>query len=732
MNQAHVAFLLTTVAAIMVAPAQAQETKPPHQEAQDQQGDIVVTGSKRDTPFLQSDMSVTVLDRQALEEARVRDFRDIDKLVPNVKFNAQGQLSDMFISVRGIESNPFLVNRTSVYIDGIPFRELSNAVLNQVESVEVLRGPQGALYGANSESGLVLIRTRGPSDHLTGEFRLTGTTFGNGNGVTADGYVAGPLAGDTLAGSLAFKLSREDGYLENLTPYAGVAPRVDQGYVQGRLRWTPTDRLTVNLLAYQLSTRAPGMFEYEYVPLDVDLYNRSYGDSLNGGRRAGDFTLIQDAPKRTTKSETVAGMSATWRLDYGQIDAALSYRRERDTTAGYDLDMTAAPVVAGRIYGLDRYVNAELRFTSPGDKPFTYIVGIAAYDQSEDSILGTIVGSGGLDDYQLAPLQGSDGRDYSIFGTASYTLPFAPRVTMSAGLRYDRARRSTRQTAGQLDLGYGSIVYYRDAELSHTFTATLPRFSLRYQASENLSLYASAAKGYIPGGFNLAAAQNDEIDSRVFRYDSETMWSTEAGFKARLWDGKAMLSGAVFRIRSNNWQEIQVATGEDGRPISSDYIGSDASIESKGFELEAAVQPLPRLSLTGNIGWVDAKYRRFLATVGEDLAGNRVKLTPHYDAYLAARYEHPSGIFGRIDASFTGSYALDERNRAFQPAVTVIGLQLGYTHGPWTGRLFVENLTNERRINGLVFDNFGFGADGNLYGPVDRPRIAGIELSASF
>jgi iron complex outermembrane receptor protein len=122
------------------APARAQSTPPA--KATELDG-IVVTGSKRDTPYLKSDMSVTVLDREALKEAHVTEFRDLDKLAPNVKFNVMGQLSDMFISIRGIESNPFLVNRASVYIDGIPFRELSNAVLNHVESVEILRGVGG-------------------------------------------------------------------------------------------------------------------------------------------------------------------------------------------------------------------------------------------------------------------------------------------------------------------------------------------------------------------------------------------------------------------------------------------------------------------------------------------------------------------------------------------------------------------------------------------------------------
>ena len=144
------AALIAASLLVPALPALAQQADPATLDG------VRVTGSKRDTPYLKSDLSVTVLDRQALKEAGVTEFRDLGKLAPNVKFNAMGQLSNMFISIRGIESNPFLVNRASVYIDGIPFRELSNAVLNQVESVEVLRGPQGTLYGANSESGLVL------------------------------------------------------------------------------------------------------------------------------------------------------------------------------------------------------------------------------------------------------------------------------------------------------------------------------------------------------------------------------------------------------------------------------------------------------------------------------------------------------------------------------------------------------------------------------------------------
>lgn len=715
---------------VLASPAWAQD--PPSTTLLD---GVRVTGSKRDTPYLKSDLSVTVLNQEALKEAGVVEFRDLDKLAPNVKFNAMGQLSDMYISIRGIESNPFLVNRASVYIDGIPFKELSNAVLNQVESVEVLRGPQGTLYGANSESGLVLVRTKGPTGSLEGEVNLRSTWFSNGNGKSLDGFVAGPLTNDgNLSGSLAFMASDEDSYLRNLTPFEGTEGKVREGYLQGKLRWRPGDFVTVNALAYHLRTHAPGMFEYEYLPLDVNLYNRTYGSSLNGGRQSGNFTYINDAPKRTEKDETVAGLSAQWQLAAGTFDVAASYRIHEDVSAGYDFDMTETAALAGRTYDKQDAWNVEARFSSPDDQPLTWMAGVSTYLTKKHSVLGTFVGpiTRGLSSYNLAPRQTSEGEDYSIFATASYTFPSMPKLTASLGLRHEQAQRSTEQRAGSLDLADGGLVLYRDAALDHTFRATLPRVSLRYDATDELSFYAASAKGYIPGGFNLVAAQSDEVNDKVLRYESEMMLSHEIGFKMNVGGGRGHIGGALFHITSDNWQEIQVATDADGRPISSDYVGSDASIRSRGAELEGAYEVAPGFTLTANVGYVDAKYTKLWATLDESLAGNRVKLTPHYTGYLAARYQHASGVFARLESAFTGSSALDERNRAYQPAVAILGLQVGYETGPWAGRLFIQNLTNKRRVNGLIFDNLAFGRDGNYYGPIDNPRVVGVELSHTF
>ena len=125
---------------------------------------VIVTGTRQDTPLSDAAVAVTVLSDQFLRDARIDSLRQIDDFVPNVQFNQLGQVGGTYVTIRGIESNPFIVNRAAVYIDGSPFRKLRDQALGSVEQVEVLRGPQGTLYGANTESGLIVIRTRAPSD----------------------------------------------------------------------------------------------------------------------------------------------------------------------------------------------------------------------------------------------------------------------------------------------------------------------------------------------------------------------------------------------------------------------------------------------------------------------------------------------------------------------------------------------------------------------------------------
>src|SRR5688500_3172434 len=364
--------LLTAFAILGVEAAHAQQLEPIDE--------VIVTATKRNSTLQDSDAAVTVLDKQTIEEARLRDVRRIDDLVPNVQFNEKGQLGGIFVTIRGVESNPVIINRAAVYIDGIPFRELRNAVLDQVESIEVVRVPQATLYGANSESGVIVIRTRDPGIDPGAELRMTGTRFSSGSGLEGDGFLSGPIAGNTLAGSLAFAASREAAFSKTLTSSIGEPGEIREGFLHGRLKWTPNDRLTVSALAYRLETDAPGMLSYEYLPKDIDSYNATYRTTFNAGRSVGEFTSLNDAPKHHDETETVLGASATYLLDSGKLDAAVSFRREDADSRGLDFDSTAASLVAGAEKDSDEFRNAELRFSSPSGAGFEYLLGVSFYE----------------------------------------------------------------------------------------------------------------------------------------------------------------------------------------------------------------------------------------------------------------------------------------------------------------------------------------------------------------
>ncbi|MEM9386766.1 MAG: TonB-dependent receptor [Pseudomonadota bacterium] len=712
---------------------------------------IIVTGTKQDTTLQDADVAVTVIGEQALRDARVTDIRRLDDLAPNVQFNDSSPLGAVYVSIRGVESNPFIVNRAAVYIDGIPFRELSNSVLTQLESVEVLRGPQSTLYGANTESGLILINTRPPSDQFESNIAVTGSTFDTGEAFQAEGYLGGPLVKDVLAGSVAARYSDRDYFLENIGATPQGPGQIDELFVQGRLRWTPTDAFTLRATAYVIDTDAPGIYRFDGFPVDLERYNAVYSDGIlfdpnnpfspfpaNGELRAGDFSFVHDAPKRAQIEEVVTGLNANYVTAVGEIDFSLSYRSEDIDDRGFDIDNTNGPFLAGTQIDSNELVNAELRLSSPADRPFRYTIGASVYSEEESLILGSLVGPGGLDDFNFSPEQGLNSDDLGIFGSLSYTPASLPRLTGTVGIRYDRAKRETTQQAGELDLGF-SVFVFDELALEDTFDAVLPRFALRYEPSDTLTLYASVAKGYLPGGFNLTAAQ-DGFQDDVIRYESEELWSYEAGVKWQEPAGKAFFAGAIFYIEADNYQEISALLDEAGNVVSTSFIGSDAAIESYGIEFEGSWQPIDRLQLTANFGWVEAQYTEFARGSAAQVVGNPVKLVPQYDANISARYAFGNGLFLRGEVNFIGETALDEGDRSgftrgaldVQEAVEVFGLQLGYERDSWSLRLFAENLTDVRRISGGGFPNAFFPVDGQLFGAVDAPRVVGVELALSY
>lgn len=300
--------------------------------------DIVVIGTRQDTRLADAPIAATVLTQQFIDDARITTLRQIDDFVPNVQFNQLGQVGGTFVTIRGIESNPFIVNRAAVYVDGVPFRKVRDQALGQVQQIEVLRGPQGTLYGANTESGLIVVQTRQPSETFEGEVETSLYDFDGGDGASGALHLGGPLVPGYLTGSLSASYEDADSFVRNVASSIGEPGEVRETYLQGKLRWTPNERTSVNAVAVFADLTAPGLYEQEFLPIDRAVYDANYA-ALNEGRASGPYTLINDAPKRTEEDERVVGVSLNQRFDGVVFDANASWRRLVSDSAGTDIDL---------------------------------------------------------------------------------------------------------------------------------------------------------------------------------------------------------------------------------------------------------------------------------------------------------------------------------------------------------------------------------------------------------
>ncbi len=722
---AHRSILAALLSGVAPTAALAQAA-PPDAEPEMTENGIIVTATRQPSPLADTPVAATVLTRQFVRDARIDSLRQIDDYIPNVQFNQTGQVGGTYVTIRGIESNPFIVNRAAVYVDGIPFRKLREQTLGTVEQIEVLRGPQGTLYGANTESGLIVIRTRMPSDRFDAE--VTGSGFGFGNGIGGDVRLAagGPLVEDRLTASMVASYSHADSFVRNIGSAIGEEGQLSEAFVQGKLRWTPSAAVTLDLLAQTSILRAPGLYEQEFLPIDRAAYDRNYAQAFNGGRRAGRFTLINDAPKRTAEDEVL--LAGNLNVDFGGavLDFNASWRQLDANSQGTDLDLTALPGAAGANIDDETFWNFEARLASPAGARVRWVAGLNHYRSSEGQILSSLIGPGGLGDYAPAPLQTTRSRDYAVFG--QITVPLLADVRLTAGGRYERAERDKVQAEGVLDLGPFGQFQFPAEDLSRTFEQFLPRASLDWRPDEALLVYVSAAKGWIPGGFNLGAASS-AVTRDFSGFGAETLWSYEVGAKLELLGKRLLLSGAVFHIEAENWQEFNVLVNDQGQAISTNLITSDARVRSRGFELEVTGKPMSTLELAASFGYVDSTYTDYRFSATQDFTGNRVRLVPEYDASLSASWRPWKGLFLRGEVAASGNTPLNPENTVFQNAVVLIGAQIGWEAEHWSARLYAENLTDQLVFNTNAFANFAFGNDGTLYAGVAPPRLVGLQLS---
>jgi len=723
--------------------ALAQEAKP---AAEQDPNIIIVTANKRAEALTSVAMAISVETGEKLDRQNANGLMDYLGNMPNVSMQSFGSPGLAKVVIRGINSVTFNAT-TGTYIDDVPFGSSTlfagGALLTPdldpsiLERVEVLKGPQGTLYGASAPGGVLKFVTKAPD---TREFsfgakqELSSVRHGEA-GFSLRANVNIPIATDKLGLRVGGFYRRDPGYLDNGFDGEKDVNRVVSKGVNASLLWTPTENLSIRLggIIQQLNSEGINGVAVDqaaffgFVPDEPRAIIPTYG------RYDSEFTTPEWNHTRTRIG------SATVTYDLGSdisLVSATSYsvarnRKRADYTPDY-VDLVPPGDRVQFLYGLEtKKLTQELRLSSTGDGPLQWLLGgFYTKEKSEFiSIFQPILPNDAFDTSTIRVYDGNEHskyREYAVFGNLTYYL--TPELDMTVGLRYAHNKTSLRGR----DLG---LIGNPD-DPTEPLAYVLPTSSegvvsylanLRWQPSNKLMFYARAASGYRPGGPRTLPAGVPTPPGFTNQFGSETLWNYEVGARASLLNDRLTLSGALYYI---DWTNIQgfVAFGAFGA------FGNAGDAESKGFELEVTARPFDGLSIAGGVGYSDATLTRSDPTFGGTVGGAlpfapkwTFSINPEYEwdvggdwrAFVGGNVQYQSRRWSNIEGVFL-SVPLE--------AYETVDLHLGMRSDQFDITLFAKN----------IFDVYAGVADNStmFFAPakmgINTPRTIGISFSQRF
>jgi iron complex outermembrane receptor protein len=693
------AFVILGIGNLIVAGiCVAEETAAQSESTEYELDTVTVTAEKREEDLQKVPGSVTALTEGQIQDAGLEKTEDIVAYTPNLQTADFGCVA--YYTMRGLSNTSLGDPSVGVYVDGVPYSDAFtyNTSLNDVERIEVLRGPQGTLYGKNAQAGVINIITKKPTDNIW-QGRVA---FGLGNYDSANGLISfnGPVQKDKLFLSVAANWLKRDGFLDNT--YLGTAPDHKEEYSgRANLRWLPADDwdITLSLAAEKAESGCLAIVPVTEQGPSFKVALSDDGEVKNAANNWA-LNLTHQTPRYTLTAITTG---RNWEMD--------PYWMDYDMTSG-DYFSSFSKM------NIDQ-ISQELRLQSPGtDGKWQWLAGLY-YENKQTAVnegaaygadAGTAYGPyyNGLIDRQISRL---DDTSAALFGQVSYALNNKTKWTFGNRLQQDRREldHTHRYEASSGITGLGAY------STSDTFTNVLPKVSWDYQLDPNKMTYVSIGKGYKSGGFSRAADAAADA-----KYDSEESWNYEAGFKSSWLQNRLTANLAIFRIETDDYQVTHSIT------LTSVTVRNAARAITEGVELEINARPLRGLDLSGAVGYVHAKFDRFTdPDDGADYSGNTINMVPEYTCSLAAQYRAKKGWFTRAEWRLVGPMYWDEANSKKQDAYRLVNLKIGYEAGNYEFYMFEKNVFDEKYYTGTI-------GMGSLYGKLGDPRTYGFLVSRRF
>jgi iron complex outermembrane recepter protein len=728
-------YATTCLIPLASAPALAQDAGASAAESADT---VVVTARRREETLQDVPIAVSAFSAARLEATGAPDITVLQQVTPNTTLQvARGSNSTLIAFIRGIgQQDPLWGFEPGVglYVDDVYVARPQGAVLDifDIQRIEVLRGPQGTLYGRNTIGGAVKYVTRRLSTEPAARARLSVGAYGQLD-VVASGSL--PLSDSFRIGGAVASYDR-DGFGTNIT--------------------TGAEHYNKDVFAYRLSA--------EWEPSDalfVRLAQDSVTDDSNarhGHREAPGAGLTLNAPVLPNVYDTDAGIGADnsvetrgtsltgeWKINDAVTFKSITAWREGETSTLIDFDTNQAPALDVPARYADEQFSQEFQALFTGER-ISGVAGLYYMDAEASGAFDTIVG---LINNTIATSGKVTTESYAAFGDFSFKI--TDQLSVSAGTRFTRDRRGG-TVYRQTFIGLRSPLFGNAAAVpgllrsnytnARDFEAWTPRLSVSYEFMPNLTGYAAWSRGFKSGGFDM---RGDVVltPRTVNGYNPEDVDSYEVGLKGSFFDGALSFASALFRAEYEGQQITRQEPTVFGTIAS--FVDNAGSSTIQGAELEGTLRLPANLTATFGIGYTDADFKEFrsfnAAQQPIDLSALAVfQNTPEWNGNVTLAYRRDLGDAGRIDASLSGSYRSEYTMFEFPnplvdqtSSVTLLDAGISWTTPSDALKLSLtgRNLTDESyKVGGYSFAGPVFGnVQNSFYGP---PRTWTLSAQYQF
>ena len=710
--------------------------------AQETEGseEVVVTAMKRSQSISKVAASISALDEAALEERGISNLNDIQQQTPAVSFGVA--LGTAQVSVRGVgltiatgAGEPGV----AVHLDGVYEARpaLSNLAQFDLKRVEVLRGPQGTLYGRNATGGAVNFISNTPTDEFEARIKLGYAEY---NEAHAEAVVSGPL-GDGVRGRLGVTYTnRGDGFLENIAPGQGDVDKIENFGARGKLSFDLSEAATLDLQLTYVKQSGSNIYLTPTIALDPNVV--AFNPVLQGA-------LFSTSPDQTamdtpTMERTAYSPVATLAWDFDDVTfKSISAYSYIDSSAVTDADGTSARMGSLPNAYTSKQFTQEFNLSGSTDS-LDWIVGAFYLNEKYNAFQDVIYPSGFTAAFPIPgvgiipiPIFAPGNRTYqhwserrqSFAGFADGTYHLTDDLSVFAGIRYSVDEFRLTQSVGTLP----NPLSCTDLTNEEHFYSLTPRAGLQYAVSEDTSVYASVSRGYKAGGLNFGTCGDP--------FGPEKLTAYEVGYKGRLPDAGFQFSVSAFYYDYEDLQVYQLKPISEG---GGSFIDNAPKATIKGIEADLAWSPDDHFQINVGAAFIDAQYDEYSNTDSSilgsgpvDLSGYRIPKSPKFTGNIGIQYstdvfKDVGRFIVRAEAYHSSKQFYTEFNKPqdAQDAYTTYNAFVTWENenSDYSVRLYARNLSDERYFNFVTATPLS-GTTLVTYAP---PRQIGIEISADF